>query len=223
MNLQDVMTTLESLGTEQNRKTYQRHGSGPNVFGVSFAHLKTLAKKIKRDHELATELWDTKNVDAQALATMILEPEKLDEKIASKWIDGIDYSLLAGLLAGCIAQSKFKDKAIAEWTNSKDEYIKQCGYDTITHVLKQDNNLSDSECRNFLSKIESEIKSSPNKARYAMNNTLIAIGSYKPNLTKDALDLSERLGKVEVDHGNTSCKTPDAKSYILKARAKFSD
>lgn len=63
---------------------------------------------------------------------MILEPEKLDEKIASKWINGVDYSLLAGLLAGCIAQSKFKDKAIEEWTNSRDEYIKQCGYDTIT-------------------------------------------------------------------------------------------
>ncbi len=67
---------------------------------------------------------------------MILEPEKLDEKIASKWINGIDYSLLAGLLAGCIAQSKFKDKAIAEWTNSRDEYIKQCGYDTITQSAR---------------------------------------------------------------------------------------
>jgi 3-methyladenine DNA glycosylase AlkD len=220
--MQEVMATLQSLGTEQNRKTYQRHGSGPEVFGVSFAHLKTLAKKIKRDHKLAYELWDTKNVDAQALATMILDPEKLDEKTASKWIDGIDYSLLAGLLAGCIAQSKFKDKAIVEWTNSKDEYIKQCGYDTLSHMLKEVNFLSDSQCSDFLTKIEREIKTSPNRARYAMNNALIVIGIYRPNLTSQALEISERLGKIEVDHGNTSCKTPDAKSYILKALTRTS-
>ncbi len=52
MNLQEVMATLQSLGTEQNRKTYQRHGSGPEVFGVSFAHLKTLAKKSRKTTRL---------------------------------------------------------------------------------------------------------------------------------------------------------------------------
>jgi len=37
--LNDVMTELEFLGTEQNRKIYRRHGAGDNQFGVSFANL----------------------------------------------------------------------------------------------------------------------------------------------------------------------------------------
>jgi len=31
---------------------------------------------------------------------------------------------------------------------------------------------------------------------------------------------ARRIGKVEVDHGDTSCKTPDAEPYILKASAR---
>jgi hypothetical protein len=34
-----------------------------------------------------------------------------------------------------------------------------------------------------------------------------------------ALAAAARIGKVEVDHGDTDCKTPDAAQYILKTRA----
>lgn len=63
MLLQEAMDKLQSLGTEQTRKTYRRHGSGDNVFGVLFGDLKILAKSIKRDHRLACQLWET-NFDA---------------------------------------------------------------------------------------------------------------------------------------------------------------
>ena len=33
----------------------------------------------------------------------------------------------------------------------------------------------------------------------------------------EALEAAKAIGKVEVDHGDTDCKTPDAASYILKA------
>ena len=53
-----------------------------------------------------------------------------------------------------------------------------------------------------------------------MNLALIAIGIYKPTLRKQAIAAARRIGKVEVDHGETSCKTPDAESYIVKAAAR---
>ena len=220
MNLQEVMSQLESLGTEQTRKTYKRHGSGENVFGVSFENLKKLAKKIKTNHALACQLWNTKNVEAQSLATMILDPKQLDEKTASSWIKGVNFSLLAGLLAGCIAESNFVRTVIDEWIDSDDEYIRQCGYDTFSHILKSDNDISNRECQKLMDKIEREINASPNRAKYAMNGALIAIGIYKPDLTEAALECADRIGKVEVDHGDTSCKTPDARAYIVKALNK---
>ena len=69
--LAEVMAALEKAGTEQNRKTWARHGVTGPMFGVSFAYLKTLMKRIKVDHELALSLWDTGNFDARNLAVKI--------------------------------------------------------------------------------------------------------------------------------------------------------
>lgn len=39
----------------------------------------------------------------------------------------------------------------------------------------------------------------------------------KAALRKKAIEAAKRIGKVEVDHGETYCKTPDAVPYIEKA------
>ena len=68
----------------------------------------------------------------------------------------------------------------------------------------------------ILATIEKEIHRSANWARRAMNSALIAIGVYKPALRKKVIEAAKRIGKVEVDHGETSCRTPDAIGYIEK-------
>ena len=69
----------------------------------------------------------------------------------------------------------------------------------------------------MLATIEKQIHRSPNWARYAMNGALISIGVFKPALRKKAIEAAQRIGKVEIDHGETNCKTPDAVPYIEKA------
>ena len=52
----------------------------------------------------------------------------------------------------------------------------------------------------------------------AMNSALIAIGIRNEDLERQAIEIASEIGKIEVDHGATSCKTPDAESYIKKER-----
>lgn len=85
MNFDQVLRELEALGTAQNRKVYARHGAGENMFGVSFANLGKLQKRIKVNHELAGQLWTSGNQDAQMLATMIADPQALTDKRAEAW------------------------------------------------------------------------------------------------------------------------------------------
>ena len=47
-----------------------------------------------------------------------------------------------------------------------------------------------------------------------MNRALIAIGIRNEDLKQTAIGIAREIGKVQVDHGATSCKTPDAESYI---------
>ena len=68
MTVQEVLQELESLGTAQNRKIYRRHGACENLYGVSFANLRKMAKQLKVDHALAQQLWTTRNHEAQLLS-----------------------------------------------------------------------------------------------------------------------------------------------------------
>ena len=38
-------------------------------------------------------------------------------------------------------------------------------------------------------------------------------------MEKEALAAAKRIGKVEINHGDTACKTPDAAAYIKKTVA----
>ena len=46
-----------------------------------------------------------------------------------------------------------------------------------------------------------------------MNGALIAIGARNSSLQKKALAVAANIGKVEVDHGDTGCKTPGAADF----------
>jgi hypothetical protein len=67
--------------------------------------------------------------------------------------------------------------------------------------------------------IEANTKSVPDAVRAAMNTAVIAIGLRSVTCRKAALAAAKRIGKIEVDHGETECKTPDAAAYILKTVA----
>lgn len=218
MDVQSVMAELESLGTEQNIKVYKRHGAGDNVFGVSYANLKAMKKKIGVAHELAIELWNSGNSDARSLAMMLASAEELTPSVATQWMKDVTYPLHASEVAGVVSRSATGLSKMRQWRKQKSEFARTVGYSILTHILKDDSDaIEDFECTRILKEIEVEIHRSPNNARHAMVMAVIAIGIYKPEVSDEAIAAGERIGDVEVDHGETSCKTPAIVPYIQKA------
>jgi 3-methyladenine DNA glycosylase AlkD len=214
------MSELKKVGTAQNVKTYRRHGARGDLFGVSFAELGRLKKKIKVDHGLAVELWKSGNVDARTLATMIADPAKITAAQADSWVTEVDYYLIGDVFAGLMAKTGHAAARIGKWTKSKKEFVRQCGYNTLASALKEGVEISDVDCKSYLKAIEEEIHGSANRARYAMNNAVIAIGVFRPALSEAAIATARKIGRVEVDHGETSCTTPDAAAYIEKSLSR---
>ncbi|MGH9842621.1 MAG: DNA alkylation repair protein [Blastocatellia bacterium] len=71
MEFKGLMKELEAAGTAQNRKVYARHGApADKMFGVSYANLYALRKRIKVDQALADRLWASGNHDARVLMTI---------------------------------------------------------------------------------------------------------------------------------------------------------
>src|SRR5690349_4117498 len=77
MNVKEVLAKLKSLGDDARRAHNTKTGAPENQFGVKLGDLRAVAKKIKSDHELALGLWETGNVEAQLLATLIVKPASL--------------------------------------------------------------------------------------------------------------------------------------------------
>jgi 3-methyladenine DNA glycosylase AlkD len=218
MEFQDVMKELELMGTAQNRKIYARHGSKKQMFGVSFANLKKLTKKIKKNHTLALKLWESDNMDAMMLATMVLKPERLSHEEIHLWIKQCDYYPLADSLAKEVIyphpDSQF---FIDEWVNSPEEWEARVAWLLIAIQAKDDLPKDDKYFTTLIPIILEQIHSRKNRTKEAMNYALIAIGIRNENLRQLALKAADTIGKVEIDHGETSCKTPLAREYIEKA------
>jgi 3-methyladenine DNA glycosylase AlkD len=218
MNAQEILVTLEKLGKPQIAAIYKRHGSGDNVFGVLTSELVKLQKKIKVDHALAMELWNTANSDARVLALLVADPEKLTRADADGLLGDGPVRAVGYYLSALVARSPIAEKTMRAWMKSPDEARREMGYSILGFRLKNDpGSVSDADAETVLATIEKEIHRSPNWVRYAMNGAVIAIGVSKPALRRKAIAAAKRIGKVEVDHGETNCKTPDAAPYIEKA------
>jgi hypothetical protein len=92
----------------------------------------------------------------------------------------------------------------------------------VAQQALRENNLTNDYFIERLKEIEARLESSPNRTRHTMNGALIAIGSRNSTLRKRATAAARRVGSVDVDHGETSCVTPEAIGYIDKVWARRS-
>jgi 3-methyladenine DNA glycosylase AlkD len=211
------MEQLRELGSEQKVKIYKRHGVNNDLFGVSIADLRKIKKTIKKDQNLAVELWETNNYDARMLATYIADPKEMSIALANDWVNSIDYYILSETLSSLIEKTSVWRELMEVWMSSDMEYVKSTAYYVFANALKSDKPITKEEIEDQLSIIKSSIHSESNRVKHTMNNALIAIGIFRPEFEKQAIEIAKSIGKVEVDHGKTSCKTPNAVDYIQRA------
>jgi hypothetical protein len=107
-----------------------------------------------------------------------------------------------------------------KWTRAKAECVATAGWGVVARLAGTSPDLPDDYFAGHLAVIERDIHAAPNRVRHAMNNALIAVGCRNDALKALALAATARVGKVEVDHGETSCQTPDAAAYIAKVHAR---
>ena len=114
-----VLAKLEALGTAQNRKVYARHGVGEPMFGVSFAHLRKLGKKLRHDHDLARALWASGNHDARVLALAVANPAEAGLGEIETWAGEVDNYVLIDEFAAFVAATPHFGACADDWTDPR--------------------------------------------------------------------------------------------------------
>lgn len=219
MKLEDVMSKLEELGSEQTKKIYMNHGVKEPFFGVKIGDLKKLVKYVKKDHELALALYDTGNHDAMYLAGLSVDPKLITKETLQDWVKKAYWYMLAEYtVAGVASESEYALELAREWMDSPEEMTAVCGWNTYTNYISitPDEKLDLEEIRSKLHQVETTIHEERNRVRYVMNTFVIGAATYFNGLQEEALNVAEKIGKVHVNVGNTACKVPIATQYINK-------
>lgn len=217
MTLDEVMQALEAAGSVQTRKTYLRHGAPEPMFGVSFAALKPLVKRIKVDQELAEGLWETGNFDARNLAVKIADPANIFARVLDRWAATPTARMWSGYVGQLAAESPHGRAKADKWLASSDEATRRTAWGLVGSLAMINEAIEDAWFVDRLNHIEANIHKAENAERYLMNQALIGIGCRNARLRKAALAAAKRIGVLEIDHGDTDCKTPNAAEYIEKS------
>ena len=218
----DLVKTLRSLGKESAAKIYRRHGATGEVFGVSSPDLARLQKKHRGDHALAQELWASGAHDARVLATQIADPARATRQEIDGWLSDLRGYLLTDAIADFVSKTPHAEACMKEWMKSKEEWTASAGWRLLTAAARREEEIPAAFFEPYLKVIEERLQGSQNRVRHAMNTALIAIGCRGGALEAKALKVAKAIGKVEVDHGETACETPDAAAYIAKVKARKS-
>jgi len=225
MTAEQIMKELEKKGSESIKKIFLNHGAKGPMFGVKVGDLKVIQKKVKKDHQLAMELFGTGIYDAMYLAGLIADESKMSKKDIQQWAEkSPSHGISEYTVAWVAAESDYGWELGMKWIDSPKETIASAGWNTLSGViaLKPDNELDIILIKKLLQRIVKEIHSAPNRVRYTMNGFVIGVGGYIKELTKEAIEVSKKIGDVYVDMGGTACKVPSAPDYIKKMEARGS-
>lgn len=207
MTVKEILARLESLGDDARRAHNKKAGAPDNQFGVKLGDIRAMAKEIKSDHELALKLWDTGNVEAQLLATLIIKAKSLTAAELDKLTRSTTCAQAADWLnANVVAQHPQKEALREKWMKAKDRWAARAGWSlTASRVNKDADGL---DLPALLDRIEKELPNAMPEVQWTMNNTLGAIGIRHPKHRKRAVAIGEKIGLYRDWPASKGCTPP---------------
>ncbi len=223
MTAAEIVEELEQQGSPSIKKVLLKHGIQEPLLGVKIEYLKKIQKRIKKDYQLALDLYDTGIYDAMYLAGLIADDQKMTKRDLKRWVTRATSNPLCGSTVPWVAaESRYGWELALEWIESESERDAAIGWHTLSSLvaIKDDSELDLAELKRLLKRVQKTLPSQPDRVRYAMNGFVIALGSYVQPLTELALETARKIGEVSVDVGDTSCQVPFAPDYIEKVQSK---
>ena len=187
INFQEILHDLASLKRPDPIEGGER---------VYYSDLKNLAKRIGKNHSLATELWMTNNHDAKHLAVFLTNFKRFDSNILDNWVQKIvSWGTCDSFCGKIVCFTPYAKEKVLKWVQSEDLYVRRAGFATITYLCLKKCKKTDEELLDFLPLIEKYAFDERDHVRKAVNWALREFGKRNAFFNQKALELSEKLQK----------------------------
>ena len=212
----EVLATLASLEDEKIRAVNARHGDD---HAVNLTKLRAVAKDLKKNDELAGELWATGDTAARLVAILIMRPKAWSEAQLDEMLRDSRVPKVHGWLVSYIVKKSPHAEALRlSWMDDPDPVVASAGWAlTSERVNRKPEGL---DLPGLLDVIEAEMADAPERLQWAMNETLSYIGIENPDLRARAIDIGERLGVLRDYPTPPGCTSPFASSWITEMVAR---
>ena len=213
MQLDEVMAALKAAGNDKVKKLDVRNGAGKNQFGVKSGDIRILAKKLKGQPELTSQLWDTGNADAMLLAVLLMNPKQITAAELEKMVRSITFTHLADWLDSYVTKVHPQNELLREkWMKSTHPMTLRAGWSLTARRVEKDPEGLDLTA--LLDRIETEMGSAPPVVQWTMNYCLAQIGIHFPEHRKRSLAIGEKLGVFRDYPTSKGCTSPFAPIWI---------
>lgn len=210
--LDDVMAELSELADARIREVNERHGDD---HAVNLTKLRAVAKRVKKNHPLAVELWGTGDSAARLLALLICRPREFSISDLDAMIREARTRKVHDWLVGYVVmKGPHAEELRVAWLADADPVVASAGWAlTADRVVKKPEGL---DLPALLDQIEAEMAGAHERLQWEMNTTLAQIGIGNADLRPRALAIGERLGVLRDYPTPANCTSPYAPEWITE-------
>lgn len=211
--VKDILAQLNAKGDEKVRKLNVRNGAGDNQFGVKLGDIRTVAKKIKPNHELALVLWDTGNLEAQLITTLLIKAKDLSAAEMERMVKSVSVVQVSEWLHSYVLKDHpDKETLRQKWMNTKDLMAARAAWRlTAGRVARSPDGI---DLVAMLNRIETEMGKADPLVQWTMNMCLAEIGIHFPEHRDRAIAIGEKLGIYRDYPCSPGCTSPFAPIWI---------
>lgn len=194
--LADAMAALRSAATDHDLANLDRFGIvAPSALGVSMANLQKIAKRLGRDHDLASALWATGVYEARMLASLVDDPPRVTPEQMDAWRADFDnWAIVDTVCFKLFDQSPHAFAKIEAWAGLNDELGRRAAFALLACLALHDKTAADRSFLDGLVLIERAAGDDRNFVKKAVNWALRAIGLRdSPALKAAAIETARRL------------------------------
>jgi len=168
------------------------------AFGVSLPNLRKVAKSIKKDHQLALELWATGIHECRVLASLVDDPKQVTPEQMDSWVaDFYSWDVCDQVCGNLFDRTPFAIEKALEYSRSEKEYTKRAGFVLMAEFAVHDKKANDESFMPFFPIIEREAWDDRNFVKKAVNWALRQIGKRNRSLGKAAKECALRIAQQE--------------------------
>lgn len=189
--------------------------------------LRKIAKEIKKDHELAMELWNSEQYLARQLAILIMDKNLLSQEIINKLDEDMQKHpederthLMDWLMANQLTKSK-KTIVLMESLVDSPSYLQRRIFWYYQGRLRWMGQTPPPNSEELLSLIEERIENEVPAVQWAMNFTAAQIGIFQEEYRSRCINLGERTGLYKDEIVSKNCTPNYLPDYIAMQVAKL--